>query len=897
MKKILFTLIIVFSCSATAIAQTNEVVTLNEISSEVQYKTNESAKTYYKLNEEYLSSNRFRKGMAFRFATGVDTIQEFEITRVSEYHPGYLSVIAKEKGNDQGVMTFTYHEGGINGLLHVSHDQSLTLSYDKTKSENFIQASESDGTEKLACGVHNDSDDFIAPLYDFISKKEQRSKTYDQSDEYQPALISSSTDDSVTIDLMLVYTDASSDWAASSTSYRDIFEVLSQAMNLSQTALDNSNTGIELRLVEIHRTDYDEINDGVESGVRLRRLTQDDSDPVFDDPDNEFGGHMEQVHDLRDQYGADIVALVARIVDTGGLGWRLSSTGGNPQFGFNLNRIQQVASGYTLIHEIGHNMGNVHSRTQQDAVASESGGLFHYSVGYQDQTNNFHTVMAYADGLNQAPIFSSPDLTWLGVPTGTNNNRTPEDNALSMRQIKKTISGYRNTTLESPVAALSTNQIEVNLNREDELLVSVDISNSGASNLMWDVDFDFPASTIAKQSKQQGRLEIEPIDMSHLTTVPYNYSLYSNNNRHKVNTNELIYETSFESGENYETGNFLGINQWRSLNSTEFSISSTNPNTGAQNLSVSYSGGNTKFIASPFFGYRLFGNYEVTINFSLTGSSALSERFDLLVMDGKTGDYSSGIVISNGAIFAASPGETGGITFTSTNTTVPTNVYQELRIVYNTDNQSIDYYLNDNQIASNSYLNGLTPGLIRVLHGNQQIGTSINIDDIRVEQLESPYSWLAALDPSGVVFNNGTGQIDLEFNTIGLSSGTYETVMKVRTNDPVNPLIEVPITLNVGVEVSNEMEDRPVRMELSQNYPNPFNPSTTISYSLTEAQTVNLEVFNIQGQKVATLLSDERISAGSHQVTFDASSLSSGVYIYQLKTGTQTLTKQMVLIK
>jgi len=147
------------------------------------------------------------------------------------------------------------------------------------------------------------------------------------------------------------------------------------------------------------------------------------------------------------------------------------------------------------------------------------------------------------------------------------------------------------------------------------------------------------------------------------------------------------------------------------------------------------------------------------------------------------------------------------------------------------------------------------------------------------------------------VFNNGTGQIDLEFNTIGLSSGTYETVMKVRTNDPVNPLIEVPITLNVGVEVSNEMEDRPVRMELSQNYPNPFNPSTTISYSLTEAQTVNLEVFNIQGQKVATLLSDERISAGSHQVTFDASSLSSGVYIYQLKTGTQTLTKQMVLIK
>lgn len=897
MKNILLTVTLLLYISTLAMAQNKQVITLNEISSEIQYKTGEAFRTYYNLNDKYLSGNEFKKGVVFQFAIDLENIQEYEVTRVTEYYPGYISVIAKEKGSDQGVMSFTYHDGGINGLLHVDHKKSLSLSYDKIRKENFIEAfGERDGN-RVACGLHENSEEFIAPAYDFLSNDEKRSKTVSETDEYQPALITSSIDDSVTIDVMLVYTNAASDWASSSTSYRDIFEVMSQAMTLSQTALDNSQTGIELRLVHVHRTSYDEVNDGVESGVRLRRLTQDDSDPAFSDPDNQFSGHMEEVHDLRDQHGADIVSLIARIFDTGGLAWRLSSTGGNPQYGFNLNRVQQIASGFTLIHEIGHNMGSAHSRTQQSSEASEAGGLFHYSAGFQDQTNDFHTVMAYADGLSQAPIFSSPDLTWLGVPAGTYNSITPENSALSLREIKKTISGYRTTMDDSPIVTLSTNQIEVNLNREDELTIPVDISNSGVSNLMWDIDFDFPGTTVSKQSKKQDRVEIEPVDRGHLTTLPFNYSFNSISSRSKVNTNELIYETSFEAGENFSTGTFLGQNQWRSLNDTEFDISSINPKSGNQKLSVAYSGGNTKFIASPFFGYRLFGNYEVTINFSITGSNALSETFDFYINDGKTGAMSAGVIISEGGILLADLNESGERSFFGIYGSVTPDEYHELKMIYNTDNQTIDYYFDGSLLAANSYLSGFTPGVVQILHRNKQIGTAINVDDIRVEQLESPYSWLSALNPSGVVINGETGQINLEFNTAGLSSGTYETIMKVKSNDPSNPLIEIPITLNVGVEVSNEADDQPVRMELAQNYPNPFNPSTTISYTLTEAQTVNIEVFNIQGQKVATLLNNERVNSGSHNVVFDASNLSSGIYIYQLKTGTTTLTKQMVLIK
>ena len=83
---------------------------------------------------------------------------------------------------------------------------------------------------------------------------------------------------------------------------------------------------------------------------------------------------------------------------------------------------------------------------------------------------------------------------------------------------------------------------------------------------------------------------------------------------------------------------------------------------------------------------------------------------------------------------------------------------------------------------------------------------------------------------------------------------------------------------------------------LSQNYPNPFNPNTNISFGLPQSSLVQLKVYNLLGQEVASLV-DERRNAGNHTVNFDASQLSSGVYIYRLITGSQSITKKMMLIK
>ncbi len=80
------------------------------------------------------------------------------------------------------------------------------------------------------------------------------------------------------------------------------------------------------------------------------------------------------------------------------------------------------------------------------------------------------------------------------------------------------------------------------------------------------------------------------------------------------------------------------------------------------------------------------------------------------------------------------------------------------------------------------------------------------------------------------------------------------------------------------------------------NYPNPFNPTTTISYTLQQKGPVNLVVFNIAGKKVTELVSGVK-EKGSHSVNFNASDLSSGIYLYKLQTPGNTITRKMTIIK
>ncbi len=124
-------------------------------------------------------------------------------------------------------------------------------------------------------------------------------------------------------------------------------------------------------------------------------------------------------------------------------------------------------------------------------------------------------------------------------------------------------------------------------------------------------------------------------------------------------------------------------------------------------------------------------------------------------------------------------------------------------------------------------------------------------------------------------FVNGSGNSNspksYSFTDNNLSAGKYSYRLKQIDNDGSFKYSQV-------VDASFM---KPTKFELLQNYPNPFNPSTTIKFGLQSDAKVTLEVYNTIGQKVATLV-NEQMSAGYHQVEFNASNLASGIYFYRI---------------
>jgi len=103
-----------------------------------------------------------------------------------------------------------------------------------------------------------------------------------------------------------------------------------------------------------------------------------------------------------------------------------------------------------------------------------------------------------------------------------------------------------------------------------------------------------------------------------------------------------------------------------------------------------------------------------------------------------------------------------------------------------------------------------------------------------------------------------------------------------------------PISQFTGLNIIST--NVPENYELSQNYPNPFNPGTNIKFSIPATSNVNLEIFNQVGQSVKVLVNED-LAAGTYEYYFDASSLSSGIYLYTVSAGEFTQTKKMILIK
>ena len=177
-------------------------------------------------------------------------------------------------------------------------------------------------------------------------------------------------------------------------------------------------------------------------------------------------------------------------------------------------------------------------------------------------------------------------------------------------------------------------------------------------------------------------------------------------------------------------------------------------------------------------------------------------------------------------------------------------------------------------------------------------------------QISDTTSWLSGVyfintNNAIVVGENGTilHTTNGGTNWISQSSGTWSNLESVHfVNENVGWVVgyygTILKTTNGGVTFVEEhqIDEMPKEFLLSQNYPNPFNPSTKIQYQVSNISHVSLVVYDILGNEIETMVNEEK-SPGKYETNWNAAGLPSGVYFYQLRTGSFVETKKMILLR
>lgn len=384
-------------------------------------------------DDEILDEVKSESLKSFEIPGIENQVYEITVQRVIEHYNGDWSITAYLNNDWQNSFILSVSDGKILSVIQ-NHAEHLYYEIKYSEQENTHSLIQVDPHEKddISCG---------------IDENHKVSSTSGSAGKYQS---NQDANDQAVIDVMIVYTPNAEIMASPE---GGIQNVINQSMAVAQNSADNSNLGIEFRLVHSARVDYTESSS---PGTDLRRLT---TSPSFFDLGFEYTGYMDEVHAWRDEFQADLVAMFIDTDDVGGLGWLLTNTGGDPRFGFSITRVQQ-ATGTTHAHEMGHNMGNAHSRLQQSNPAGTNGGLFSYSTGWRwdgQDNQEYVSVMTYNDGAQKVQTFSNPDIFFRGVATGSYSEAgAPSDNARSMREIKHIISQYREA---EDIPVVETDQI------------------------------------------------------------------------------------------------------------------------------------------------------------------------------------------------------------------------------------------------------------------------------------------------------------------------------------------------------------------------------------------------------------------------------------------------------
>jgi hypothetical protein len=733
------------------------------------------------------------------------TSQAFRVTRVREFIPGIVSFTGVDPNGGSRYMAFSIENDRILGLMQLLPEAELYYITPQPETNGAVLARmRPDRMDILACGV----DDATLPQFqleqDHPLQRARRNLTGMRSLQAPGAGVDlgalvAGRSDRVTIDIMMVYTPNAENWALGSVGSIEL--AMAQAMNLSQQAIDDSYIHIELRLVHTHKLTYNQDDDnditssGVPSGTHLRRLSANPANNIFG---GEFVGFMDEVHQLRNQYGVDMVSMLARVNDTGGLAWLLNNLAGVPELGFSLNRIQQSTNGYTVVHELGHNMGLAHGRQQITQNAGPFGGIHMYSAGWIFQatdpfSNNVgrpsgrHTVMSYStNGSLQFPGFSNPDIISEGSPTGNVTDPIgPADAARSMRDIKASIAAYRPTMIAPPLKSVSTPGIFVSLEQGQSDEVSVSVANLGDSNMFWSAGV------------RPGSQEPSAVTAAEILAYPDTH---------------IIYETGFEAVENFTLANdYITLNNFRSFNTTRFfQISGNNPAPGSsQHLRLAYlpSVASTAYaqVAVPLF--ERSNTSTISVEFDMAVNGASGSRYDIYAIDVSNGRIAAGLSIVDGTTIRGITTNTSGeeVFEEIAGLNLTPGVYRNYRMTLVPESGHVYFFADGALYHTMPITVAQTPDQINFYRLN---GTNtsdyMDIDNLRQVRHFNGYSWLNFQQQSGATQPNMSGTIQFQVQANNKPAGLYEGAIQIHSNDPTQSTITIPVTMRVTDGPSTE---------------------------------------------------------------------------------------------
>ena len=911
---------------------------------------------------EFLASS-LHEGQELLLPSLLGDDDRYRIMDVREFVDGIISVRAVHAESPYDQLTFSFDKG--NGLVlgnvnRHTQGQSFRIlppeaGFQKATPEaagyhRFTYADQ-ETEDILACGVDHDlnvNEALHTHYHDPLSQSHIHSAFDIQS---------SGLEGPVPIDLLIVYTAAAETWANQNEG--NIQLLIAEMMNISQAALDNSHANIDLRVVHTYFTSYEETTD--DSQTDLRRLTTSNS---FNPWGGEYLGYMENVHTLRNQYGADLVSMLTTNSDAGGLAFLLNNPSGIPQLGFSVNRVQQMTQTTTFVHEIGHNLGKAHSRNQQQEAADAFGGIFDYATGWRftgDSGTSYATVMTYAEARStRISYFSNPDVLFDRVPTGSYSGHfAPADNVRSMQYTRNVVASYRPTEVDPPLASMDNSLIEVLANYGGTQQIQVTLSNDGDSPLFWTADVRYPdpsgpakialsetnsmaiegpgrpviASSYPFFNAQGDRLIRYP-DRAEYNTAPaasaFSPSYSTSSDSYSKNTDpystssdfdggffvtegsssgvpdNLVYQTDFNfiPGSEQATVEFRAFNEWTAWPKNEsaaFILSNVDANSEPRNLRLTpisgLNSGSYTGVVSPFFGPLTSQGYSISMDLKLPSLNT-QNQFHILVEEPSRDNLTAWLWFDDGKIIIRNQITPDGFDFFDSGVNYTPNEYFHFEIRTDPLNGRIYYLIDGNEIFDGNLYEGSAPERILLAHTNHQTADVFEIDNFHISTRNTPdFPRFQFRKESGGIAAGSSATITFDVIADRSDIGVYEFDMVVNTNDAANPAITVPVRYTVTDDpVSAHEEQIAGEFRLNQNYPNPFNPSTTITYAIPDQTDVRLEVYNINGQRVAVLV-DEVQQAGEHRVPFDASGLASGVYLYRLQAGSFTKTERMVLLK